>query len=172
MLQNTWNVIQKNDDIAGFVATANVAAGNSAPVAGIGPVVGSISASSVQFVAIGVATVTNTNGVACLYATGARAIYVLGVMGVGQQQFRRIDCPSERSGLDRDPRGRRDAWHIGRIALACQRVRADPGERQRHNVRLWRLASQRSERWIGGYQRRGHCHVDRNAVIQQGLRSS
>ncbi|MBG0865518.1 hypothetical protein [Burkholderia sp. 9779_493] len=69
-LQKAWNTIQSNYDVAGFVATVNVAAGSYAPVAGIGAVVGSISASSVQFVATGAATITNTSGVACFYATG------------------------------------------------------------------------------------------------------
>ncbi|MBJ9695452.1 beta strand repeat-containing protein [Burkholderia cenocepacia] len=69
-LQNAWNVIQRSYDVAGFVATINVAAGTYAPLAGIGSVVGSISASSVQFVAAGAANVTNTSLVACFYATG------------------------------------------------------------------------------------------------------
>ncbi|WP_407971472.1 hypothetical protein ACJ51O_08205 [Burkholderia pyrrocinia] len=69
-LQRAWNVIQQNYDVAGFVATVNVASGSYAPVAGIGAVVGSISASSFQFVATGAATITNTSLTACFYATG------------------------------------------------------------------------------------------------------
>ncbi|CAI8693459.1 hypothetical protein [Burkholderia sp. IT-111MI5] len=69
-LQKAWSVIQQNYDLAGFVATVNVAAGSYAPVAGIGAVVGSISASSIQFVATGAATITNTILTACFYATG------------------------------------------------------------------------------------------------------
>lgn len=69
-LQKAWNTIQQSYDVAGFVATVNVSAGSYAPLAAVGSIVGSISASSVQFVAAGAATVTNTSGVACFYATG------------------------------------------------------------------------------------------------------
>jgi hypothetical protein len=65
-IQKAWNAIQQNYVVAGFVATVNAAAGNYAPLAAVGTVNGSISASSVT----GAATVTNTSGVACFNATG------------------------------------------------------------------------------------------------------
>ncbi|MEB2545190.1 hypothetical protein [Burkholderia cenocepacia] len=74
--------IQQLYDLAGFIATINVAAGSYAPGICSGAFVGGISPNSVQVIASGAALVTNPSGTgaqnACFYATSGSQFLIAG----------------------------------------------------------------------------------------------
>ncbi len=71
-LQNAYDVVRKNYDLSGFVATINVASGTYAALNAQGPCVGTTAPASVIFSGSG-ATVSTSTGSACFSAqTGAQ----------------------------------------------------------------------------------------------------